>query len=113
SAHVSHPGGDRYGGTGQTGGERSQGSWHYNVQGLRENMEQPQDLTIQRLGECTVPSPMSGIRFTKDDEHVLLHSDLNEIKKYLDTGIEPPRFEAAGPREKIFFDPATLNCGIV
>jgi len=56
---------------------------------------------------------MSGIRFTKDDEHVLLHSDLNEIKKHLDAGIEPPRFEAAGPREKIFFDPATLNCGIV
>src|SRR5208283_1817272 len=40
-------------------------------------------------------------------------SDLNEIKKHLDAGIEPPRFEAAGPREKIFFDPATLNCGIV
>ena len=32
---------------------------------------------------------------------------------YLDAGLEPPRFEAAGPREKIFFDPATLNCGIV
>ena len=76
-------------------------------------MEQTQDLTIQRLGDCTVPSPMSGIRFTKDDEHVLLHSDLNEIKKRLDAGIEPPRFESAGPREKIFFDPATLNCGIV
>ncbi|HYQ59976.1 MAG TPA: ATP-dependent 6-phosphofructokinase, partial [Desulfatiglandales bacterium] len=76
-------------------------------------MEQAKDFTIQRLGDCTVPSPMSGIRFTKDDEHVLLHSDLNEIKKHLDTGIEPPRFEAAGPREKIFFDPATLNCGIV
>lgn len=76
-------------------------------------MEQAQDLTIQRLGDCTVPSPMSGIRFTKDEEHVLLHSDLNEIKKHLDTGIEPPRFEAAGPREKIFFDPTELNCGIV
>jgi len=76
-------------------------------------MEEAKDFTIQRLGDCTVPSPMSGIRFTKDDEHVLLHSDLNEIKKRLDAGIEPPRFESAGPREKIFFDPATLNCGIV
>ena len=27
--------------------------------------------------------------------------------------VQPPRFEAAGPREKIFFDPATLACGIV
>ena len=40
-------------------------------------------------------------------------SDLNEIKKYLDAGIEPPRFEMAGPREKLFFDPAALSCGIV
>jgi 6-phosphofructokinase 1 len=76
-------------------------------------MEQAQNLTIQRLGDCTVPSPMSGIRFTKDNEHVLLHSDLNKIKKYLDAGVEPPSFEAAGPREKIFFDPANLACGIV
>jgi len=76
-------------------------------------MEEAQNLTIQHLGNRTVQSPMSGIRYTKDDEHVLLHSDLNEIKKHLNAGIEPPRFEAAGPREKIFFDPATLNCGIV
>ena len=76
-------------------------------------MKQAQDLAIKRLGDCTVPSPMRGVRFAKDDEHVLLHSDLNEIKKHLDNGIEPPRFELAGPREKIFFDPATLSCGIV
>jgi 6-phosphofructokinase 1 len=76
-------------------------------------MEQAQDLTIQRLGDCTVQSPMSGVRFTGDGEHILFHSDLNEIRRFLDAGIEPPKFEAAGPREKIFFDPATLNCGIV
>ena len=76
-------------------------------------MEKAQDFTIQRLGECTIPSPMSGIRFTRDDEHVLLQSDLNEIRRYLDAGSAPPRFEVAGPREKIFFDPTTLSCGIV
>jgi 6-phosphofructokinase 1 len=56
---------------------------------------------------------MSGVRFTGDEEHILLHSDLGSIRRYLDAGSEPPKFEAAGPREKIFFDPATLNCGIV
>jgi 6-phosphofructokinase 1 len=56
---------------------------------------------------------MSGVRFTDDEEHILLHSDLAEIRRYLEAGSEPPKFEAAGPREKIFFDPATLNCGIV
>ena len=76
-------------------------------------MEQAKDLTIQRLGECAIPSPMNGVRFTNDDEHVLLHSELGAIRHYLDAGNEPPKFEAAGPREKIFFDPATLSCGIV
>jgi 6-phosphofructokinase 1 len=56
---------------------------------------------------------MRGVRFTSDEEHILLHSDLGAIRRYLDAGSEPPKLEAAGPREKIFFDPATLSCGIV
>ena len=76
-------------------------------------MEKAKDFMIQRLGDCTVPSPMSGVRFTGDDVHVLLHSDFGIIRRYLDAGLEPPRFEAAGPREKIFFDPSKLACGIV
>ena len=76
-------------------------------------MEQAKDFIIQRLGDCTVPSPMRGVRFAGDEDHILLHTDLSTIRRYLDAGSEPPKFEAAGPREKIFFDPATLNCGIV
>jgi 6-phosphofructokinase 1 len=76
-------------------------------------MEQAKDFIIQHLGDCAIPSPMSGVRFTGDEEHILLHSDLGQIRHYLDAGSEPPKFEAAGPREKIFFDPATLSCGIV
>jgi 6-phosphofructokinase 1 len=76
-------------------------------------MERPEDLTIRRLGECTMSSPLSGVRFTKDTDRILLDSDINQIKSYLDLKIEPPQFEAAGPKEKIYFDPATLNCGIV
>lgn len=44
-------------------------------------MEQAKDFKIQRLGDCTVPSPMSGARFTGDGEHILLHSDLR-IENY-------------------------------
>ncbi len=76
-------------------------------------MEQAQDFTVQRLGDCKVPSPMTCVRFVGDEEHILLHSDLGTIRRYLDAGAEPPRFEAAGPREKIFFDPSELACGIV
>ena len=31
------------------------------------------DFTIARLGECRIPSPMSGVRFTRDEERVLYH----------------------------------------
>ena len=71
------------------------------------------DLTVSRIGDCTIPSPMKGIRFIRDDESVLYHSDLREIRPYLDAGEDPPAFERAGPRERIHFDPEGLRCGIV
>jgi 6-phosphofructokinase 1 len=71
------------------------------------------DFTIARLGECRIPSPMSGVRFTGDDERVLYHATLAEMKPWLDRGEEPPSMEAAGARETLFFDPSTVGCGIV
>jgi 6-phosphofructokinase 1 len=71
------------------------------------------DFTIQNLGECTIKSPMKEMRFTEDSKHILFHSELNAIQSYLEKGSIPPSFEAAGPREKVFFDPADLSCGIV
>jgi 6-phosphofructokinase 1 len=71
------------------------------------------DFTIARLGECRIPSPMSGVRFTRDDERVLYHARLEEIRTWIDRRADPPAMEAAGPREKIFFDPSQLACGIV
>jgi 6-phosphofructokinase 1 len=71
------------------------------------------DFTVMKLGECTIPSPMSGVRFVNDDDRIIYQSEIKEIRKYLVLGKEPPHFEEAGPREKIFFDPANLACGIV
>jgi 6-phosphofructokinase 1 len=71
------------------------------------------DFAVMNLGESSIPSPMSGVRFVKDDDSVIYHSDIREIKKYIALGKEPPHFEEAGPREKIFFDPLELACGIV
>ncbi|MFZ5759092.1 MAG: ATP-dependent 6-phosphofructokinase [Thermodesulfobacteriota bacterium] len=76
-------------------------------------MEQATHFTISRLGECAIPSPMQGVRFTGADEHVLFHGNLAAVRRYLDAGQQPPVFEMAGPREKIFFNPARLACGIV
>jgi len=56
---------------------------------------------------------MTTTQFVNDEENVVYHQDLNEIKAYLDAGKEPPNFELAGPRHKIYFDPSKLKCGIV
>ena len=71
------------------------------------------DFTIARLGECRIPSPMAGVRFTSDEERVLYHSTLDGITPYLGTGAAPPAMESAGPRRTLFFEPSTLACGIV
>jgi len=71
------------------------------------------DLTIPRLGECRIPSPMDTTNFVGDEDHVLYHANLPEIQAFLDQGKKPPYFEIAGPRESIYFDPSKLKCGIV
>jgi len=68
---------------------------------------------VSRLGECRIPSPMSGAQFVNEHEHVLYHSNLTQMEPFLKKGISPPHFEMAGPRDKIFFDPSKLTCGIV
>jgi 6-phosphofructokinase 1 len=71
------------------------------------------DFSIETLGDCRIPSPMTGVPFVTEKDHVLYHSNFADIRPYLDSGKEPPHFEMAGPRDKIFFDPSKLKCGIV
>jgi 6-phosphofructokinase 1 len=71
------------------------------------------DFSISQLGECHFPSPLTSVRFIRDNERVLYHSQLDALKASLAEHIDPPSMEVAGPREKLFFDPAQLACGIV
>jgi 6-phosphofructokinase 1 len=73
------------------------------------------DLTfeVSRLGEGRIPSPLQGVCFAKEEERVLFHSGLSEVEEYFGGGKIPPSFEKGGPREKIYFDPSKLKCGIV
>ncbi len=71
------------------------------------------NFAVSRLGEGRFPSPLTGARFVDDSEQVLYHTDLEAIKSYLTAGREPPCLEKAGPRDKIYFDPANLKCGII
>jgi len=56
---------------------------------------------------------MSQIPFIKEDEQVLYNSTLKRVEAWLKEGKTPPAFELAGPRDRIFFDPSKLKCGIV
>jgi 6-phosphofructokinase 1 len=73
------------------------------------------DLRIERIGPTTIDSPLihSNRHFVDDDEMILVYSHSHDLRDSQDSGKEPPMFERAGPRRKIFFDPAELNCGIV
>jgi 6-phosphofructokinase 1 len=71
------------------------------------------DFTVQHLGECRFPSPLKGVRFTREHERVLYHSRLEELREWTAKGAEPAAMEAAGPREKVYFEAAELACGIV
>jgi 6-phosphofructokinase 1 len=75
--------------------------------------DQELDFTIDRLGDCRFSSPMRGVRFTADSERILYHASLDAIKHCLGAGTEPPTLELAGPRERVFFDPARTAAGIV
>ncbi len=81
------------------------------------------DLTIRTLGERTIASPLDAYfkaaghehTFYGDEARVLVDHDLANLRA-LPPGMDPPCFEAAGPRRKIFFNPektisAIVTCG--
>jgi len=73
------------------------------------------DLNIERIGLPTIDSPLVQKKrhFVDDDERIFVFSHSHDLRGSKDSGKELPAFERAGPRRKIFFDPAGLNCGIV
>ncbi|MBN1222332.1 MAG: ATP-dependent 6-phosphofructokinase [Candidatus Aminicenantes bacterium] len=76
-------------------------------------MQNNLDLNIENLGECRIPSPLSGIPFVTEEEDVLFHSHFKDIEHFRRARKVPPQFEMAGPREKIYFDPSKLKCGVI
>jgi len=77
------------------------------------------DLEISILGQCRQPSPLaerlsqSAVHYVGQADRVLLDDRLSRV---IESGAEParlPAFELAGPRDRLFFDPTQLRCGIV
>lgn len=79
----------------------------------------PRDLAITDLGTCRFPSPVASIlgeramHYVGEADKVLLDDRLSALGTHRGLIAEHPSFELAGPRDRIFFDPTTLGCGIV
>ena len=71
------------------------------------------DFIVTRLGEATLPSPVTGQAFIADDETVCYETDAKKIAQYVQSGEDIPAFERAGAREKIFHDPAWSRAAIL
>ena len=71
------------------------------------------EFTVPSLGECSVASPLRIPTFRRDNERVLADPTIKACEQCRGCQEQPPSFEIAGPREKIFFDPATVRAGIV
>jgi 6-phosphofructokinase 1 len=56
---------------------------------------------------------MAGMKFVADDARIIYPTAWGDIALYSRACQEPPTMELAGPRERIYFDPADLKCGIV
>jgi len=72
-----------------------------------------EDFRIERIGQCTYPSPLDSAVFVDDSEGVLIDATLSGYQRGQD---KPPFLEKAGPRKEIFFDPdksraALVTCG--
>ncbi len=83
-------------------------------------LPEPDSLVVARLGEARFESPLHGRaeRFVDEAARVLVPSDLRQWRASSVAGPEgdcaqPPTFEPAGPRRRLFFDPAQLSCGVV
>jgi 6-phosphofructokinase 1 len=77
------------------------------------------DLRIKELGPCQFESPLksrlgaSVLHPVGDADRVLLDDRRATLNESLVPPSELPSFELAGPRDRIFFDPATVRAGIV
>ena len=69
--------------------------------------------TIDRLGACHVASPVQSADFVDDGERVAITCDMRVLDAYRADGREVPSFEKAGPRARIFHDPAWTRAAIV
>ncbi len=74
------------------------------------DLPHPDELIVSRLGEARIASPLRGDdTFVDEDSRVLVTTATGELS----ADGAAPAFEAAGPRDTLFFDPEDVCCGMV
>jgi 6-phosphofructokinase 1 len=80
----------------------------------------PADTAVTTLGVCRIDSPLAAkrgdhesVQFVEEHDRVLLHDTADAIAHLQLPFDQMATFELAGPRGKIFFDPAKTRAGIV
>ncbi len=84
-------------------------------------MINPADLEVPTLGPCTVESPLQRRGggademeiFVRDEDKILADDSLTSVAASIAHNEPLAAFELAGPRRKLFFDPANSSCAIV
>ena len=87
-----------------------------------ENLElKADDLRVDCLGEPIIPSPLGlntnvgdgTANYVQDSQTVLYQVDRDSVQAMVREGVEPPAFQKAGPRPKIYFDGAAVRAAVV
>ena len=71
------------------------------------------DFKISTLGTPLLKSPLSECAFVKEGSTVVYETDAATLQGYVERQEAIPSFELAGPREKIFHDPAWSRAAIL
>lgn len=74
---------------------------------------QKSDFIVEHLGENKIPSPYNMGKFINENARVAYNTEVADLEKYAKNLKELPSFETAGPREKIFHDPAWSKAAIL
>ncbi|MCU0456350.1 MAG: ATP-dependent 6-phosphofructokinase [Bacteroidales bacterium] len=80
-----------------------------------------EDFLITSLGRGNVVSPLKNsqredspvYKFVDDNERIIYDNSNDYYRQCMESGVAPVSFEKAGPKEKIFFEPAKTKVGIV
>jgi len=72
-----------------------------------------EEFKITTLGKAALASPLKECAFVKEGRTVVYDTDASLLKEYIGRNEEIPAFEQAGPREKIFHDPAWSRAAIL